>query len=65
MVAEKGANQVTLTSRNVLDRSQRFPELVKAVAELDASALILDGEIAIWTCARGRFGSGARRSNSS
>ena len=48
MVAEKGANQVTLTSRNGLDHSQRFPELVKAVAKLDAPSFILDGEIAIF-----------------
>jgi len=36
MVAEKAGSQVTLTSRNGLDRTQRFPELVKAVAELEA-----------------------------
>jgi ATP-dependent DNA ligase len=48
MVAEKVANQVTLTSRSGLDHTRRFPELVKAVAELDASSLILDGEVAIF-----------------
>ena len=35
-----------LTSRNGLDHTRRFPELVKAVAELDASACVLDGEVA-------------------
>jgi hypothetical protein len=48
MVAEKVGNQVRLTSRNGLDHTKRFPELVKAVEELDAPSLILDGEIAIF-----------------
>jgi hypothetical protein len=48
MVAEKAGSQVTLTSRNGLDHTKRFPELVKAVEELDAPSLILDGEIAIF-----------------
>jgi bifunctional non-homologous end joining protein LigD len=48
MVAEKTGGQVTLTSRNGLDHTKRFPELVKAVEELDAPSLILDGEIAIF-----------------
>jgi bifunctional non-homologous end joining protein LigD len=48
MVAEKAGSEVTLTSRNGLDHSQRFPELVKAIAALDAPTLILDGEIAIF-----------------
>src|ERR1700682_4896590 len=48
MVAEKVASQVTLASRNGLDHTQRFPELVKAVAELDARSFILGGEVAIF-----------------
>ena len=48
MVAEKVGNQVRLTSRNGLDHTTRFPELVKAVAALDAPSLIFDGEIAIF-----------------
>jgi bifunctional non-homologous end joining protein LigD len=48
MVVEKIGNQVRLTSRNGLDHTKRFPELVKAVAELDAPSLVLDGEIAIF-----------------
>jgi bifunctional non-homologous end joining protein LigD len=48
MVAEKVGNQVRLTSRNGLDHTKRFPELVKAVEELDAASLCLDGEIAIF-----------------
>ena len=31
MVAGKVASQITLTSRNSVDHTQRFPELVKAV----------------------------------
>jgi len=46
MVAEKAGSRVMLTSRNDLDHTRRFPELVKAVAELDASACVLDGEVA-------------------
>ena len=48
MVAEKVGNQVRLTSRNGLDHTKRLPELAKAVEELDAPSLILDGEIAIF-----------------
>jgi len=48
MVAEKVGSQVRLTSRNGLDHTRRFPELVKAVAELDVPSLVLDGEIAIF-----------------
>jgi bifunctional non-homologous end joining protein LigD len=48
MVAEKVGNQVRLTSRNGLDHTKRFPELVKAVEGLDAPSLVLDGEIAIF-----------------
>jgi len=48
MVAEKVGNQVRLTSRNGLDHTKRFPEVVKAVEKLDAPSLILDGEVAIF-----------------
>ena len=36
----------SIGSRNSLDDTRRFPELVNAVAALDAPSLILDGEIA-------------------
>ena len=42
------ASQVTLTSRHGVDHTQCFPELVKAVAELEAPSLILDGEVAVF-----------------
>jgi bifunctional non-homologous end joining protein LigD len=48
MVAEKVGSQVSLTSRNGLDHTKRFPELVKAVEGLDAPSVIIDGEIAIF-----------------
>jgi bifunctional non-homologous end joining protein LigD len=46
MVAEKVDSQVSFISRNGLDHTRRFPELVKAVADLDAPSFILDSEIA-------------------
>jgi bifunctional non-homologous end joining protein LigD len=48
MVAKKSGSEVILRSRNGLNHTQRFPELVKAVAALAAPSLILDGEIAIF-----------------
>ena len=44
MVAGKAGSEVALTSRNGLDHTRRFPELVKAIGELDAPAFIFDGE---------------------
>jgi hypothetical protein len=46
MVAEKVDSRVSFTSRNGLDHTRRFPELVKAVADLDAPSIVLDGEVA-------------------
>jgi|SRR5882724_1175771 len=48
MVAEKVDSQTSFTSRNGLDHTRRFPELVKALADLDASSIVLDGEVAIF-----------------
>jgi bifunctional non-homologous end joining protein LigD len=48
MLAEKIGNQVRLTSRNGLDHTKPFPELVKAVEGLDVPSLVLDGEIAVF-----------------
>ena len=48
MVAEKVDSQVSFTSRNGLDHARRFPELAKAVADLDAPSIVLDGEVAIF-----------------
>jgi bifunctional non-homologous end joining protein LigD len=48
MVSEKVDSRVTFTSRNGLDHTRRFPELVRAVADLDALSIVLDGEVAIF-----------------
>lgn len=48
MVAEKVDSQVSFTGRNGLDHTRRFPELAKAVADLDAPSIVLDGEVAIF-----------------
>jgi bifunctional non-homologous end joining protein LigD len=48
MVAEKAGGQVTLTSRNGLDHTKRFPKLAQAIEGLNAPSRILDGKIAIF-----------------
>jgi bifunctional non-homologous end joining protein LigD len=48
MVAYKGGGTVKLISRNGLDHTRRFPDLVAALRKLEASALILDGEVAVY-----------------
>jgi bifunctional non-homologous end joining protein LigD len=47
MVAHKVAGTVRLVSRNGLDHTRRFPELVAALRALDGT-LILDGEVAVY-----------------
>lgn len=53
MLAYKNGAKVSLWSRNRLDLSDRYPEVVRAVATLPPKTLILDGE-ATW--AWGRLG---------
>ena len=48
MFVERTYSRVTLTSRNGLEHSQRFPGLVKAIADLGAESLVLDGEVAVF-----------------
>lgn len=48
MLVERHLSRVTLTSRNGLDHTHRFPELVKAIAYLGAESIVLDGEIAVF-----------------
>ena len=48
MVAYKDGKRVRLLSRNGVDHSRRFPELVAAVATLQPRTLVLDGEVAIY-----------------
>ena len=48
MLAYKIAGTVKLVSRNGRDHTSRFPAIVAALRELDATALILDGEVAVY-----------------
>ncbi len=48
MVAVKAEGAVRLVSRNGLDHTKRFPELVKALAALKPAAFTLDGEVAVY-----------------
>jgi bifunctional non-homologous end joining protein LigD len=48
MLAYKVAGTVKLVSRNGLDQTRRFPGIVAALRKLDASGLILDGEVAVY-----------------
>src|ERR1700737_3018554 len=48
MLAYKVAGTVKLVSRNGLDHTSRFPGIAVALRKLDANALILDGEVAVY-----------------
>lgn len=48
MLAYKVGNDVRLVSRNGRDHTKRFTELADESRELDASPLILDGEVAVF-----------------
>jgi bifunctional non-homologous end joining protein LigD len=48
MLAYKQARFVRLRSRSGEDRTDRFPDVAKAIAELPAQSLVLDGEIAVF-----------------
>ena len=48
MLAYKVAGTVKLVSRNGLDHTRRFPDIVAALRKLDANGLILDGEVAVY-----------------
>jgi len=48
MLAYRIAGTVKLVSRNGRDHTSRFPAIVAALRELDATALILDGEVAVY-----------------
>jgi bifunctional non-homologous end joining protein LigD len=48
VLAYKDSAGVRLVSRNGRELTRRFPELAAAVAALEASTLILDGEIAVF-----------------
>ena len=63
MLAYKLAGSVKLVSRNGRDHTSRFPGIVAALRKLDATGLILDGEVAVYDAQLvSRFeGSGTRR----
>jgi bifunctional non-homologous end joining protein LigD len=48
MLAVKADGDVRLISRNGLDHSRRFPELVKDLIALKPETFILDGEVAVY-----------------
>jgi len=48
MLAYKVAGSVKLVSRNGRDHTSRFPGIAVALRKLDAKALILDGEVAVY-----------------
>ena len=48
MLAYKVAGSVKLVSRNGRDHTSRFPGIAAALRKLDANALILDGEVAVY-----------------
>jgi bifunctional non-homologous end joining protein LigD len=48
MLAYKVAGTVKLVSRNGRDHTSRFPSIVAALRKLDATGLILDGEVAVY-----------------
>ncbi len=48
MVATKAEGSVRLVSRNGLDHTRRFPELVTALAALKPATFTLDGEVAVY-----------------
>jgi bifunctional non-homologous end joining protein LigD len=49
MLAYKEGAKVTLISRNAIDRTARYPEIVAAIEKLKMKTLLLDGEIVIFT----------------
>jgi bifunctional non-homologous end joining protein LigD len=48
IVAYKDGDRVRLVSRNGVDHSKRFADIVAAIAKLSARTLVLDGEVAIY-----------------
>ena len=48
MVALKSEGSIRLVSRNGLDHTKRFPELVKALTALKPATFTLDGEVAVY-----------------
>jgi DNA ligase D-like protein (predicted ligase) len=65
IIAEKDGKRVRLVTRNLIDRSADFPEIVAAIARLPAPTLLLDGEVVVFDpdgiSRFGLFGADTRR----
>jgi len=48
ILAYKDDSRVTLLTRNLIDRTDRFPEIAAAVTRLPAPTLVLDGEAVVF-----------------
>ena len=48
MLAYKEGSRVSLISRNAIDRTERYPEIAKAVQKVAADTLLLDGEVVVF-----------------
>lgn len=48
ILAYKEGSEVSLMSRNAIDRTARYPEIASAVRKLKSSTLALDGEVVIF-----------------
>jgi bifunctional non-homologous end joining protein LigD len=48
MLAYKEGSRVSLISRNGIDRTERYPEIAAAVANLKPDPLLLDGEVVVF-----------------
>jgi bifunctional non-homologous end joining protein LigD len=48
MLAYKESGEISLISRNEIDRTSRYPAIAAELAKLDADTLLLDGEIVVF-----------------
>ena len=48
ILAYKEGNRVSLLSRNAIERTEHYPEIVQAVQKLKAATLLLDGEVVVF-----------------
>jgi bifunctional non-homologous end joining protein LigD len=48
MLAYKEGSHLSLISRNAIDRTERYPQLVQAILKLKPETLLLDGELVIF-----------------
>jgi bifunctional non-homologous end joining protein LigD len=52
MLAYKEGSEVSLVSRNAIDRTPRYPEIAVAIRRLKPSTLALDGEVVVFDAKR-------------